>query len=712
MTISSVSTFDYFSRQEKPSMSLCNPDHAQLYSLNTCYDTQLKLRWNATSEFLFTISQTVNGVTIPAFDYIEGKRVVLIDTVGYFIINDVQDDFDGSVPIKTVTCLSQEFELVSKKLTLFSGTFQFYDSASPLSGSTLIASILPLIPNWSIGTVDPSIAGLYRTFNVSDTNIYQFLTTDVSIAYNCVFIFDYMNQEISIISKDKAPPLTDIFLSFDNLIKKTNYKEITTEISTCLYCYGGGDLTIRDVNPIGTNGIYDFTYYKTAEWMSGSLINSIDAWENKFTSSSSIYANLLLTLSDSNIALISASSILNSISGSLAVDQQVRAARIQQGLDTTDIDAKIAEDLQLISDEQVIISSINQEISTTTSQLTAINTDLSFSNIGNFTPAQYLELQNFIFENTYKNDNIITTDIMTYAEIQAQSQQLYEASLNVLSKAAIPRYQITIDSVNFLALIDFMPFIQQLQLGCQITVDSGRGYFFNATLLEYDFSYDQPDQFTIILSNRQRLDDSHFIFSDIFGQSIQNSSNVNFIQTNWNDWSVNKSNIIGNVLTSDGGTQYGIKSDNIKGIISANSNLAITNINSTTGSSNFQLDHKGVVIRDPSIYVSNNLGIDANLPLAGGGQLVFRSGIFLGGSGIAIGSNLTVYDDVTSQIATSGTYFTLTHTYLNDSLRVYMNGLLQRRDYSYSENVDMMSFTMIDPAIVGDTLIAEYVPLI
>lgn len=703
-----LSSFDYFNRQEKPSITLCNPDYTELYSLNACYETEFKLKWNAQSEFNFTFPQYANGIKLPAFDCIEGKRIVKIDGIGYFIISEVQDDSDGIVPIKVVKSLSHESELVYKKVTLFEGTFLFYNSASPTDSSTLMGFILGLIPNWNISSIDSGIANLYRTFNVSDTNVYKFLTTDVATAYNCVFSFDYMNRNISVISSSATPNPTDIFLSFDNLINKTQYKEITNEISTCLHCYGGGDLTIQDVNPLGTTAIYNFDYYKSTDWMTQDLINAINAWENKVSSNQTSYANLLVSLANYQNVLLTQQAQLVQDQSQLSADQQVLAVRLQQGLDVTAINAQIQIDFQAIQDQNALISITQTNINNTNSQLISINQSLAFTNTSNFTVTQLAQLENFIFENTYKNDNIITTSDMTFSQMQAQSQQLYNVSQTVLAKTSVPRYQITIDSINFLALKQYVPFINQMVLGNQITVDSGRGYFFYATLLEYDFSYENPDKFTIILSNSQRIDDSHFIFSDMFGLNSTASTDIKYNQTNWNDWSVNKPTIIGNVIAPDGSTKYGIKSGSLVGTITANNLLAITNLSNISSASNIRIDQNGVVLNNATLISGSNTGINGDITTSNGGTIHFRGGIYVGSTGLTPGTTVSTYEDLTGQ---TGSYLTLSKVFLTGTLRVYLNGLAQRLNISYQEGSNVKSVIMLDPVLTGDVIEAEYVSL-
>jgi hypothetical protein len=618
-----INVFDAFNQQDKPHISLCNPNYDELYSLSALYNTDISLRWNSQSEFSFTYPKTVDGTELEAYSYIEGKRIVFVENVGYFVIHSAEEDYDGIVQVKQVTCLSHEATMVFKKINLFSGTYMLYNASNPSDTTTLLGLIMPLIPNWSINSVDSSVASLYRTFDISDSNVYQFFTTDASTSYGCIFNFNLLERSIDIIAIDSSPAETDIYLSFDNLLKDIAYEEITEEITTCLYCYGGNDLTIRNVNPLGSNSIYNFTYYKTANWMSQGLIDAIDAWEAKVILYQSSYDDSLDSLSEQQILLLDYQAQLAIYQEQLAALQEVRTVRVAAELDTTDVDSEIEQIQIFILNQNALISISNVSISEIIIDLGEVNTALAFTNTDNFTEAQYLELDNFIFESTYKNDNITQTDSMTVDEIQAQSQLLYDAGVELLDRISVPRYEISVNLINFLTLQEYEPLIDQLELGDQITIDSGKGYDIDATLLSIQFGYDDPNLFSIILGNRQRIADQ---FTDFVGQSA----------------------LIGNSIAyGTGGSSVGFSYS-----------YSVT----TTGSE------------------------------TGGG----------GGTGVSI---YTV-EDLSGQI---GANFNASTTYLANSLRVFINGIYQKRNVTFAEGADLYSFIMYDPILIDDTFTIEYI---
>lgn len=545
--------FDTLNQYSYPNIILCNPNKEKLYAIDAvAHDIKLTLKYNASSEFTFKIEQSVNGVTIPAYDFLVSKRLILVDNIGYFSINEPIEDTTGLVPVKTVTGISSEIEMSYKKLIGFSGTYKLYDPVTP-SGTLLQTLIDQYIPTWAVGTVDPTVGQLYRSPSVSDSNVYNFLMNDVETAYGCVVTFDTINNLINVTSVTNATTPTSIFLSYDNLLQKGSLKEISSEITTVLHCYGDTSnskaMDISLVNPLGTTAIYNFDYYKNTNWMSQGLVTAITNWEAAVSTQQPIYAGLLTNLEQYNIDLLSLESTLASLNATMASYQDVKAARIAQGLDYSDIQAEINAQQILIDSQNSAITSKNAQIAVTQSGLQTINTSLSFSN--NFTPSQLLELNNFIFENTYQNKSIIQTDSMTPVDIQNMAQELYDQGLSILQQVAVPRYELTLDTGNFIFQEQFKPFTDQLALGCTVTINTKDGYpVIVPTLLQMDITYDDPTKFILTFSNSLRLVNGKFIFTDLFGQNVKTSATVNFNQTQWSNWTVNSQDTVTTFITS------------------------------------------------------------------------------------------------------------------------------------------------------------------
>ena len=632
-------TYNYFEQQELPSFVLCYPDKTEIRSLPLAHDIQNTLKYNALSELSFNYPESKDaGLEIdPAYSELQGKMLVLVVGVGYYIIQSSDEDLSGSVPIKNISCLSLEAELLSRRITGFNGTYQFV---------ALVESVLSIIPTWSIGTVDTSIAELYRTFKPNNSTAYNFLVTEVEKAYGCVFEFNTFNRTVSAISNALPSLDNNIYLSLDNLASEIEFKEITEEICTALYCYGDGSLDIRTVNPLGTNAIYNFDYFK--EWMSQELTDSLEIWEQAVADQQEDYSNRLTILSDKIASSVTLNSDFVELLSQLASMNTTRDAILNETPpgSTTSIDAQIANQLLSIASKEVDINSLQVAINdekvelkkivfslyftaqlsyedfvddvlwakTSISSMTSawrpiyekptyptfnqqyfddnvVNIETLFINLednnqdlydyisggfstypasgaeiidilgyidteldtldelyallqsiavttsitntlddirsrlvayreiisypSNMSYERYVELSSYIYDNTYINKNIITTDQMDGSEKQAWAQELYNQSQNILAKTSIPRYEISGSFANFIALKQFSYFTSQLTLGEPITIKKDDGDTIVAILLELDISYDKPDDFSITFGNSFRLDNPSFIYADL-----------------------------------------------------------------------------------------------------------------------------------------------------------------------------------------------------
>lgn len=109
--------------------------------------------------------------------------------------------------------------------------------------------------------VAPSLIGRYRTFDQYDDYALTFLYNNAMETYRCVVVFDPYKLTISAYDADDEVSTLPIYLGFDNLVEELSVDELTDELVTAMNPTGADDLDIRAVNPIGTNWIYDISYF-------------------------------------------------------------------------------------------------------------------------------------------------------------------------------------------------------------------------------------------------------------------------------------------------------------------------------------------------------------------------------------------------------------------------------------------------------------------
>lgn len=268
-------SFDKFNRYEIPEMVLCNPNFDELDVIVPSAAFKIIPRFNAISELYFEIN---SGDDVPYFNLITKNRVIHVDGFGYWVIDSAVVESEGFIERKSVHCFSYEYTLTMRNADIKAGTYNFYDIVNP--DDTLMGTIQRRCPSWKIGkNISNELIGKYRTFDMPDTTVYNFLTQEASEAYEAIFVFDNENLEINAYTASEVITPTDIVFTWDNLMKSVEIAETDDPVITALDIYGAGNLSIASINPLGTATIYRFDYF--AEQMTPALWTKVKAWQDE-----------------------------------------------------------------------------------------------------------------------------------------------------------------------------------------------------------------------------------------------------------------------------------------------------------------------------------------------------------------------------------------------------------------------------------------------
>ena len=114
---------DQFNNFTPPRLFLCTTNGKRIGELPS-YDTSLNCKWNAYSELTFTFDRryvdvlTGEMVTNPLFDKAEGLRLVEVENIGMFIIQDPDTSYSDK-DSKSLSCFSLEYSTASKYIENF-----------------------------------------------------------------------------------------------------------------------------------------------------------------------------------------------------------------------------------------------------------------------------------------------------------------------------------------------------------------------------------------------------------------------------------------------------------------------------------------------------------------------------------------------------------------------------------------------------------------
>ncbi len=538
-------SYNAFNEWERPDVILCEISKKRLGVL-TALNLTMDIRYTNISQVNFTVPSISDEVGY-VYDEVRELRMVEIPNFGWFQIREVNEVSDGIRLVKECIAYSAECILQNKQVINLEGDYKLWDPLRP--NETLLGILLLKVPGWKIGRFDGNLLTRYRSLNISKQNLYALLTNDISKAYECIFVFDYQRYEINVIDISLNQPETSIYLSYDNLIKNSTVKPLTDNIITVL-SVKGGNIDIAGVNPNGSDKLYNIDYYK--DRMSPELVAAYNAYTNRFNTLQPQFANLMsqYKLRQQELALLQATPpqydvsftstqdgtarVTPSISATSGLFQlealernleNIRAVRIEKGnIPYTDVNAIMTTVKSQITSKKSAITAKEAQITTLNNQLAAITTQLKMEN--NFTEAQWIELNQYFYEDYFVDDTFITTDLMSQEEKQNIQQELYDYGVRALTRSAAPRFTFEIDSINFLALPEFKVFTDEFRLGSTFTLDLGN-MLVKPLLLEVHINFDDPTDFKLTYSNRTMLDGG-FLLEDYEGSNVSLSNTISF----------------------------------------------------------------------------------------------------------------------------------------------------------------------------------------
>ena len=295
--------YNSLNRFEVPKFTLCNPGSVytkgipsrQVGMLSDTEAEEIVFNFNATSELSLRVNRVVrddpeeNAYTYRIFKALQNRRLIFVDDIGYFVITDVKDNFEGFEAYKDVKAKSVDAELQQKSIPYIeNGTYKFTSDETG-TNKGILEKIVETLPLWVIGEVDEAVANRWRTFEDVDTslNCLSFLMTNVQDAYECIVVFDCVNRIINVYDQANYVRQTDIHITQEDFINSLEVSENADDLYTAISVFGDGDVTVAAINPLGTNVLYDFSHYTS--WMSDELGAKVTAWQEDIANSREDY---------------------------------------------------------------------------------------------------------------------------------------------------------------------------------------------------------------------------------------------------------------------------------------------------------------------------------------------------------------------------------------------------------------------------------------
>lgn len=556
---------DIFSNIVPPAYILTKANNDRMHILD-CTKKKYYFKFNLPDTIQFTTYMLIDNMKNPAYDSIVEGQFIEVEELGRFIISNIKTVSQGHLfEYKDCEAIGTEVMLGQKYLELFTinmGTTEsidgvkFYNLSNP--EKSLLHLALEKCSDWTIGHIDTSLMTKERCFEVTRQDVYSFLTQDVATAFQCVFLFDTLHQRINVYSEENVGSDTDIFVTYDNLLKNTNIYSSIDNIKTCLTVIGADDLNLREVN-MGYDKIHMLDYFHSLEFMSQGLYDAYGRWVKKWNDNISNYSSLLSQYQNyynqiNDITHKKMPSNPDSTNWSeyglvplqekLATFEQRQAVMIKAGQgnkDHKDYNTMYLPVYNAINSIKSQISVVENQISVLKSQQSSIGkqmgniiVDIDMKN--NFTHEQLSELNKFIREDELSTQNFVVTDTMTDSERMEMLKEMLEFGQKELQKVSQPQLQFSAEMLNLFEIEEFKNSNADFEPSNYINIILRDDYIIKARLLTIDIDFFHPDNFSVTFGNMNKVKGKN-IYTDVtkaVDTATSVATTVSFNSNNWN----------------------------------------------------------------------------------------------------------------------------------------------------------------------------------
>lgn len=560
--------YNSLNRLEPPKFTLCNPGSVytdgtvgRAVGILTDHEAEeIVFNFNATSELNLRVKRIPredheeNTHIFSIYKSIQNRRLIFVDDIGYFMITNVEDDFDGTTHYKDIKAQSIDVEIQQKIIPFIqNGTYRFSTDDTE-TNKGILETIVETLPLWTIGYVDETVAEKWRTFEDVDVtkNCLSFFLQDIQDAYECIFIFDCITRTINVYAQENYVKQTDVHITKDDFINSIDISENADDLYTAISVFGNDNVTISAINPLGTNVIYNFEHYY--DWMSDGLGQKVKTWQDEISESMEWYKEASLRyyqcLDDAinyqleierleaqitmynrcrdNIVAESDTTFVESYNEVIAENGGTEITIYPEIADTLAcIDNLIAECQSTIDNTRVWLDRANDNVERFRNNADEIRNRLSITTY--FTEDEYTELCHYIFEGSYTDEYIITTDSMTYEEKFAQMQTLYDRATGRLARISQPTQEFSVDVENFIFIKEFEKWSEQLETGCLINVELDTNDIAQLFLSNITINYDDH-KLTMTFGNRFNKFDPQSLFDDMLGNISRTANTLSYIK--------------------------------------------------------------------------------------------------------------------------------------------------------------------------------------
>lgn len=396
--------------REPPVLILKNANGTPLGVLGNARNVSIDIKYNETSMLEFELPEYVDGIKTPFYELVNGMSLVELQGIGQFTVVDPSETDDGLVRRKACKAYSLEYELTYKTITIPEGTYNFWNPLG--TGESVLSMILERLPSWSVGDIDQKLIGKYRTFEINNENIYNVIKSTLQESYQCIIDFDTYERKINARAVLSEPATEPVFLSTQNLAKQIEVTEQSENIVTRLDVNGAEGVTIRDVNPTGTNKLIDLSYFMNTGNFPQTLIDKYNAWEAACDEYRETYYQDSIAYSLAVAREVAERAALVDLQGELTSIENIQAVAIEgiaQGIaaqdDLDEANAQLAEKQEEVDAKQADVDAAAQDAAELLEEMKTITQQCSFET--QFTTDELKMLDKYLIDGDISDSSFV-----------------------------------------------------------------------------------------------------------------------------------------------------------------------------------------------------------------------------------------------------------------------------------------------------------------
>lgn len=396
------------------------------------------------------------------------------------------------------------------------------------------------------GLQEPQYATKYRSFEKGTQKWLRFLRENVESAYDVIFDFDTYNRELYCYATEEVGKNTGIKLTYQNYLEEMQIQPDYDNVVSKLWV-SSEKCKISDVNPTGTDYIYDFSYFENNGLLTEECCEALQRYRQVVSTSENNLAELRAnrnTAVKRRIRLetklhekeIQYSDVSNVLAVYIKENNQNKVA--EYGKYKADFEKEITQLLSAISEQKDYIETLDREID---SYLKKVSLETCYDENGQIFNEELLtELQLNTIEKELKDESfLVAQDLYNYALEQLNNwngvQLQLELSINGLKERMVVPKDMSWNEIikvgNFFTVIDFEEPQRIVGVKYSPKEDTIKDIELSNTLERVD-SYSKLNDLSVVLTEAEYTMDN---MKDIWQESANVNEFVKKMQTTYLD---------------------------------------------------------------------------------------------------------------------------------------------------------------------------------